>query len=972
MHRDSPQLFVAGYYGCGNAGDEAILAGLLADLRALRPQPRVTVASGDPPATRALHGVEAVARGDLAQVVEAIRGSDLVVLGGGGLLQDYWAVPLGEAFGSRAGGLPFYLGFLWLASLLGKPAVLCAVGVGPLASEEGQALVRGALAAVATASVRDRRSLVELAAAGAAAAELARVEVTADPAWSLEPASAAALAPLLVELGVGGDERPLAVSLRPWSFAGETGVEDAVAAALEAWLAERAQRALLLPFDGEDVTVLRGLANRLGNRALLVERLLAPAQLAGLIARCDGALAMRYHAALLAAAAGRAPAALAYDPKVAALLDELGQPRLALAPAQWRTAEILNALRLAAAIPGAAIDEATTALRRRARRNGASIHEALAASDEPRPVTALDEMAVARLLAAWRTDLRADRLAVELAEARELAEQRARKVWAVQGELTEREASLATARGALATTREALAARESELAATREELAATREELAATREELAATRAAAETLRGERDELREQRRWLLAERADLARRLDAFEATAGYQLLRRFWSLMRATFPEGSRRRRLYRGIRAGARRGLGGALPPPAPAMAAAAAADGASSGLAVSPSPDPRGELLAFADEVQRRRSPLVVAIFSATQLVESEGQRPMQLALALARRGVAVVFVYWRWQPTEWRPQDRLEDGILQLPIDVVAQRPEMLAGAFAGCERIACFEFPWPGFLATLAALNGSGWVTLYDALDDWEEFHRVGQAIWYDEPFERHLLTACDATFAINEVLAARLLKLGAPLSVEVLRNGVRPGIETVRRPLPLARGEVTVGYFGYLAGAWFDWQLVAAAATRRPGWRFHLIGYGGSPENVALPDNVTLHGRKPQHELAALAANWDVSVVPFKAETLAAGADPIKVYEYLAMGLPVVTTGVSPPPGAEALVVRADGVEPFLAAVAAAAAAPAEQRQARCDYAARNSWDSRVERLLAAVAQGTQRVAEKKALFSTP
>ena len=94
-------------------------------------------------------------------------------------------------------------------------------------------------------------------------------------------------------------------------------------------------------------------------------------------------------------------------------------------------------------------------------------------------------------------------------------------------------------------------------------------------------------------------------------------------------------------------------------------------------------------------------------VVAIFSGTQLLESEGQRPTQLALALARGGVPVVFVYWRWWDNEWRPQDRLEEGIVQIPIDVVTRRPETLTAAFEGLERIALFEFPHPGFFETLA-------------------------------------------------------------------------------------------------------------------------------------------------------------------------------------------------------------------------------------------------------------------------
>ncbi|RPH55184.1 polysaccharide pyruvyl transferase CsaB, partial [bacterium] len=59
------RIFIAGYYGFGNAGDEAILAALLADLRALRPDLEFVVASGNPADTENDHGVPAVSRDDL-------------------------------------------------------------------------------------------------------------------------------------------------------------------------------------------------------------------------------------------------------------------------------------------------------------------------------------------------------------------------------------------------------------------------------------------------------------------------------------------------------------------------------------------------------------------------------------------------------------------------------------------------------------------------------------------------------------------------------------------------------------------------------------------------------------------------------------------------------------------------------------------------------------------------------------------
>ncbi|HTG34662.1 MAG TPA: polysaccharide pyruvyl transferase family protein [Thermoanaerobaculia bacterium] len=494
------------------------------------------------------------------------------------------------------------------------------------------------------------------------------------------------------------------------------------------------------------------------------------------------------------------------------------------------------------------------------------------------------------------------------------------------------------------------------------EASAAGEALAAEKRQLAER---LQALDRERLALSEQRDLILAERGDLDRRLTAVERTLAYRLVSRFWRLMRGVFPEGSRRRKVYRLGRRAVGRLLGAG-----PEVAWQEGAGGAPAGTSSeTTAPDPRADLLHFEARVRAGGAGRVVAIFSGTQLLESEGQRPTQLALALARSGVPVVFVYWRWWDNEWRPQDRLEEGIVQIPIDVVTRRPETLTAAFEGLERIALFEFPHPGFFETLAGAASAGWITVYDVLDDWEEFHRVGQAIWYDEEFERHLIGACDAVFAINEPLARRVRELGGE-GVELAGNGLKTGIEEVREPRPLVRGEITVGYFGYLAGAWFDWELIAEAARRRPAWRFYLIGYGGSPGGMALPANVELLGKQPQADLAAFAANWDVALIPFKPDRLAAGADPIKTYEYLAMGLPVVVTGVYPPTGGEAFVARAEGVEELLREIELAA--PRQEPgeiAARRAFAATCTWDHRLEALLGALAEGRQRVAEKRALL---
>jgi polysaccharide pyruvyl transferase WcaK-like protein len=136
------KILVAGYYGAQNAGDEAILSGLLASFRAAGYLGEFAVLSHDPADTRALHGVEAVAWNDIEAVIDASDSADLVVVGGGGLFQDYWGVDPATVLTSGHGGIAQYATPVYLAATLGKPCALLGVGVGPLRTAEGRDLTR--------------------------------------------------------------------------------------------------------------------------------------------------------------------------------------------------------------------------------------------------------------------------------------------------------------------------------------------------------------------------------------------------------------------------------------------------------------------------------------------------------------------------------------------------------------------------------------------------------------------------------------------------------------------------------------------------------------------------------------------------------------------------------------------------------------------------------------------------------------
>jgi len=87
MTRTPARLLLSGYYGFGNFGDEAILRVFVDQWRERRPGDSIVVLSADPRETASTYGVRSVERMDAHVVGQAIRDADLVVSGGGGLLQ---------------------------------------------------------------------------------------------------------------------------------------------------------------------------------------------------------------------------------------------------------------------------------------------------------------------------------------------------------------------------------------------------------------------------------------------------------------------------------------------------------------------------------------------------------------------------------------------------------------------------------------------------------------------------------------------------------------------------------------------------------------------------------------------------------------------------------------------------------------------------------------------------------------------
>jgi glycosyltransferase involved in cell wall biosynthesis len=154
---------------------------------------------------------------------------------------------------------------------------------------------------------------------------------------------------------------------------------------------------------------------------------------------------------------------------------------------------------------------------------------------------------------------------------------------------------------------------------------------------------------------------------------------------------------------------------------------------------------------------------------------------------------------------------------------------------------------------------------------------------------------------------------------------------------------------------GFVGGVseWVDVHLIRDLALSRPEWTFALVGPASIDTSaIRNVDNVRLLGPRPYASLPAYLAAMDVALVPFQHSPVTYHADPIKAYEYLAAGVPVVATDL-PALRRLAHVLRlADTTQAFLDQIQAALT---EGRDARSDArraeAAQHSWASRFERI---------------------
>jgi polysaccharide pyruvyl transferase CsaB len=307
------RIGISGSYGGMNLGDEAILDGILTQLRSTVPAD-ITVFSRNPSDTLRRHDIEhavpvrSLTRKEIAPEVEQL---DLLVLGGGGILYD--------------GDAEVYLREVFLAHELGIPVILYAISAGPLITQASRRAVAAALNAAPSPviTVRDRLGYRLLEDVGVTQP----IHLTADPALLLEPEDPPVDA--LVAEGVELERHLVGFSVRePGPAAPDIDPEDyyALLANSADFMVDRYDAdVVFIPMERTDVQHSHAVIAHMKNaeRAEILRRRYSPQQILALMGRFDFAVGMRLHFLIFAALRGTPFAALPYASKVMGLLEDL-------------------------------------------------------------------------------------------------------------------------------------------------------------------------------------------------------------------------------------------------------------------------------------------------------------------------------------------------------------------------------------------------------------------------------------------------------------------------------------------------------------------------------------------------------------------------------------------------------------------------------------------------------------------------
>lgn len=254
------------------------------------------------------------------------------------------------------------------------------------------------------------------------------------------------------------------------------------------------------------------------------------------------------------------------------------------------------------------------------------------------------------------------------------------------------------------------------------------------------------------------------------------------------------------------------------------------------------------------------------------------------------------------------------------------------------------------------------------LVVYDCMDELSAFKNAPPRL---SRLEHQLFDLADVVFTGGQSLFEAKQRQHAnvhafPSSIDAHHFGRARSGELADPADQKSIGRPRIGFFGVVDER-MDIDLVAGLADHRPDWQFIVLGPVVKIDPASLPRRANLHwlGGKAYGELPAYLAHWDAGFMPFALNDATRFISPTKTPEFLAAGVPVVSTPIRDvvrPYGEDRLVGIAADVSGFAAALERALAADCETWRAAVDKRLGGmSWDRTWARMSARMDDVRQR-----------
>ncbi len=307
------KILMSGYYGYNNSGDEAILTTIYDNIQKMDRNIDITVLSRDPEETKAKYGFKnVVSRFDFFKVLSEIRKCDILLSGGGSLLQDT----------TSTRSLMYYLFIIKWAKIMHKKVMLYANGIGPVSKERNRRMVKRVVNKADIITLREQDSKDELVNMGITNGSM---YVTADPVFTMEPVSRECSKELLKSAGIPTDKGIIGVSVRNWKNDNDFINKFALICDI---IYEKFDKNIvfIVMHNPNDKNISKLVMDKMKNRSYILDKSYSPKEIMGMIGEMELILSMRLHT-LIFATKQRVPiVGFVYDPKIDNYLNLLHMP----------------------------------------------------------------------------------------------------------------------------------------------------------------------------------------------------------------------------------------------------------------------------------------------------------------------------------------------------------------------------------------------------------------------------------------------------------------------------------------------------------------------------------------------------------------------------------------------------------------------------------------------------------------------